>query len=554
MLLYQSLRQQLGRTASSAQLCRQKLHARTVGSSMQVALSSTTTSTSAQILPWRHDPSLPERVLQHNDYSGAFNPTARDPPILRKLIAARELNISAWDVLPIPFYKHEWESDLATGFAVAFEFAVGELLGTLFRVSVNDDNGVIVDSSQGSSNSSPTTTIDNNEYLKNMMDKKLLAQFNQSIINPEDYQIKFSLRPFQAELQNIFAVPVPGLTRDIVEEKQYLKGAIYRLHNAYDENGFDENYFDLVTEFAKEVGYSKRTVIAEASVKCKEFFQVKDKNTGQVIQGMEDDCEEEEVIHLARFEVVTDEAERGERVIGAWKLIDVDDLLEGNRGDLDKGGPSSGKIACALFSPALFLRHPRRHYLSWGVPWGNTERSAPKFKCPLSLYFSRALCLELPAQSTPSNHDEEHACLIMHWQIITMQYSSCDIVTLLLAVSSASIINSAGATATSSAFQLLPTKRTWKAPFPSSSLQSRFHTDSSSSRPLSSLILPLESVQIASKRIAAATELYASKNEENVDNNNIEEESNNNNDGDGDDDSYISKRYPNPHQTSWAYS
>eukprot|EP00985_Skeletonema_marinoi_P033321 scaffold41018_cov146-Skeletonema_marinoi.AAC.4 len=331
MLLYQSLRQQLGRTASSAQLCRQKLHARTVGSSMQVALSSTTTSTSAQILPWRHDPSLPERVLQHNDYSGAFNPTARDPPILRKLIAARELNISAWDVLPIPFYKHDWESDLATGFAVAFEFAVGELLGTLFRVSVNDENGVVtIDSSQGSSNSSPTTTIDNNEYLKNMMDKKLLAQFNQSIINPEDYQIKFSLRPFQAELQNIFAVPVPGLTRDQVEEKQYLKGAIYRLHNAYDENGFDENYFDLVTEFAKEVGYSKRTVIAEASVKCKEFFQVKDKNTGQVIQGMEDDCEEEEVIHLARFEVVTDEAERGERVIGAWKLIDVDDLLEGN--------------------------------------------------------------------------------------------------------------------------------------------------------------------------------------------------------------------------------
>jgi len=137
-----------------------------------------------------------------------------------------------------------------------------------------------------------------------------------------------------------------------------------------------------------------------------------------------------------------------------------------------------------------------------------------------------------------------------------MQYSSCDIVTLLLAVSSASIIiNSASATTTSSAFQLLPTKRTWNAPPTSSSLHRRFHTDSSSSssRPLSSVILPLESVQISSRRIVAATELYASKNEENVDNNNnIDEESNNNNDGD--DDSYISKRYPNTHQTSWAYS
>lgn len=128
MLLHQ-LRKQLRRRASSLQHYSHTKHAQL----MQVALSSTTASSSAQILPWRHDPSLPERILQHNDYSGAFNPTARDPSILRKFIAARELNISAWDVLPIPFYKHEWESDLATGFAIAFEFAVGELLGTLFR-------------------------------------------------------------------------------------------------------------------------------------------------------------------------------------------------------------------------------------------------------------------------------------------------------------------------------------------------------------------------------------------------------------------------------------
>ena len=166
-----------------------------------------------------------------------------------------------------------------------------------------------------------------------MMDKKLLKQY-QYIINPEEYQIKLSLRPIEAELQHIFAVPVPGLTRDIVEQKQYLKGAIYRLHNAYDENGFDENYFDLVSEFAKEVGHSKRTVIAEASVKCNEFFQVKDRKTGKVVQGMEDDDDEEEVVHLVRFEVVTDEknenGEGGEREIGSWKIIDVDDLLEGN--------------------------------------------------------------------------------------------------------------------------------------------------------------------------------------------------------------------------------
>ena len=71
--------------------------------------------------PWRHDSMLPARVLEHNDYSGSFNPTTRDPPILRKLIAARELNIPVWT---FPFYKRQWESELATNFAVAFEFAV----------------------------------------------------------------------------------------------------------------------------------------------------------------------------------------------------------------------------------------------------------------------------------------------------------------------------------------------------------------------------------------------------------------------------------------------
>lgn len=131
-MLLHVLRQTLGRTRSLSLIGRH--NSRKVRSSMCAAVfSSTTESTTSQILPWRHDPSLPERILQHNDYSGAFNPTARDPPILRKLIAARELNISAWEVLPIPFYKHGWESDLEIGFAVAFEFAVGELFGTLFR-------------------------------------------------------------------------------------------------------------------------------------------------------------------------------------------------------------------------------------------------------------------------------------------------------------------------------------------------------------------------------------------------------------------------------------
>lgn len=275
---------------------------------------------------------LPTRVLEHNDFSGAYNPTTRDPPILRKLIAARELNISAWNVLPVPFHKHEWEIDLANNFAVAFEFAMAELLRTLFQVTVKNEDGAVSTSGNYTNNISKDNVHvhppKENEYLCGMMDKKLIHQYQ---VNPENLMLNFSLQPIEAELQHIFAVPVPGLTRDIVEDNPYLRGAIYRLHTAYDENGFDEDYFDLLTDFAKH-GPERRTVVAEAVIKCKEFFQVKDAHTGLVIQGMEDGTEEEDVAHIVRFEVVTDESEDGgeREIIGNWKIIDVDDLLEGN--------------------------------------------------------------------------------------------------------------------------------------------------------------------------------------------------------------------------------
>ena len=65
---------------------------------------------------------------------GTYNPTARDPPILRKLIAARELNVPLWDVVPIyPFQKYQWELDMVNNMAVAFEFAIAELVRSLFR-------------------------------------------------------------------------------------------------------------------------------------------------------------------------------------------------------------------------------------------------------------------------------------------------------------------------------------------------------------------------------------------------------------------------------------
>ena len=92
---------------------------------------------------------------------------------------------------------------------------------------------------------------------------------------------------------------------------------------------------ELTYELAEEIGEDDaftRTVIADMTIYCSEFFQVKDKRSGLVVQGMEDGCEEEEVVHNVRFEVVTEKSDDGEsgRKVGSWKIIDIDDMLEGN--------------------------------------------------------------------------------------------------------------------------------------------------------------------------------------------------------------------------------
>jgi hypothetical protein len=180
----------------------------------------------------------------------------------------------------------------------------------------DDDDGVVQE-----------PPIEDNEYLHGMMENKLIRRFQ---VDRESMKLKFSIQPIEAELLHLFALPVPGVTRQIVNDDPYLRGALYRLHTTYNENGFDEHYFDLLGDFIKN-GPEKRTIIAEAAIKCYEFFQIKDALSGCVVQGMDDNSEQEEVVHIVRFEIVTDECQDGAgRVIGNWKIIDVDDLLEGN--------------------------------------------------------------------------------------------------------------------------------------------------------------------------------------------------------------------------------
>jgi len=338
-------------------------------------------SSSAQFFPWRRSPTPPTRLLNNDDYSGM--PNNIRARFVRKFIAAKELNLSLWDVLPIPFYKHEWEEELARNFSKAFCLAISELGRTVFpgkgvvqyeddcvyinnyntinktasahdedvlkniwskvcdkideellvktTSDNNDQDKTTEDLSLSSSPKSNNTSIENNDYLNLMMDQRLLQQYQHLMNNnnSNNIQIRLVLKPIAAKLENIFAIPM--LTRDIVTSKPHLKGAYQRLEAVYKETKSYAEVKQKTYELAEQVGLesAKRTVIAEATITCLEYFQVRDISTNEIIQDMTDP-DNEKAVHLVRFELVTDRGTNGKREIGNWKLIDIDDLLEGN--------------------------------------------------------------------------------------------------------------------------------------------------------------------------------------------------------------------------------
>ncbi|KAL7544178.1 hypothetical protein ACHAWF_007560 [Thalassiosira exigua] len=271
--------------------------------------------------PWRHESTPPGRFHEKDDLSGM--PNNFRARFLRRLLASRELNRTTLEAFPLPFgLVHSWEEDLACNFATAFGLALDELLMSVFRGTVEVKNNI---GSQGgaisidSSIRNESTThqaaqmgdgeeggddylTESDDYLNKMLDKSLLKQF--TLPNHERLHLKLTLRqPIKATLQSIFVVPL--LSRDIT--------------------------FDLANEIGNDKDLYTRTVVADALITCNEFFQVKDALTGAVVQGMEDDVAEEETVHSVRFEVVSQGSRDGSgRKLGSWKIIDIDDMLDGN--------------------------------------------------------------------------------------------------------------------------------------------------------------------------------------------------------------------------------
>lgn len=165
--------------------------------------------------------------------------------------------------------------------------------------------------------------VEEEEMLCSLMLEKKLIELYTNAVDPSTTDLLLCLKPLSSKLENVFSVI---FTREAVEEDSSLAEAGRKMRY---ESRVTRNPME-VSRMLKDLDDKQKpialfTIMADVSIQCLETFAVKDKSTGTIVSGSTDP---QEVTHLVRFEVTTDLD--GGRHLGSWRIVDWDDLLEGN--------------------------------------------------------------------------------------------------------------------------------------------------------------------------------------------------------------------------------
>ena len=188
----------------------------------------------------------------------------------------------------------------------------------------------------------------------NMLESNLISLYRSArTYGKHQLQIKLRCRPKSSEIQSLFVFPF--LTRTEVEDhislKHSYKNIAKAIHDETQEMGRSLNFYEIGQVVAKQLdvmaddqrmrrkrssredlhGYNNSmTIVAQVAMQCDEIFVVRDVETGDVVQGDEEE-KVNDVTHLVRFEMVVDlNIETGMFRLGTWQITDWDDLLDGN--------------------------------------------------------------------------------------------------------------------------------------------------------------------------------------------------------------------------------
>lgn len=163
--------------------------------------------------------------------------------------------------------------------------------------------------------------------MKSLLDETVWMKYQS--LDPAAIDMRLKIVPVNSRIEHAFVVPV--LTRASVKEQASLKGSYRQMEIEFQKNQDIDQARKLAGDMIDATGnIGVRTVIFDISIDCVEIFRIKDTATGEVLHGNDDD-EGRPVTHLVRFEMVTTPGEQGERVQGAWQVVDWDDLFNNNQ-------------------------------------------------------------------------------------------------------------------------------------------------------------------------------------------------------------------------------
>jgi hypothetical protein len=147
-------------------------------------------------------------------------------------------------------------------------------------------------------------------YCMATLEDSLSAMY--SSFDTDKFDVKLRLQPLSHQF--VFAYSLP-LTRASVAKDPSLKDTYRALQD-------EKTNHSQVLEMEKDLdaNSSASTIFVDVSIEFLERFQVRDKATGELVQGSEHD---QSVLHLVRFEM-----ESGDKA--SWNIVDWDDLLQGN--------------------------------------------------------------------------------------------------------------------------------------------------------------------------------------------------------------------------------
>jgi len=297
------------------------------------------------LFPWRHaEEPLPRLIPETDEFMLHGGYVGPNMPALPQTGRASMLLASAIS-LEIPWWKiitRSWEQDLANQMAWAFSQSVAGILSNTYRVpfdnitsshSEEDEDGFEIDFNDNLIADSEADEDFTSPSIQDMMQENLSGIYEHARLSDE-LEVTLRMSPVSAELQSMLIIP--ALTRSIVKETPRLKHAFLRDLLAkieHQPSGWEafrigqRHFYELDDQTRDPItNTSSISLIAQTQVFCREAFSVRDRKTGELLQG---DGAIRIVPHLVRFEMVV-RVGGSEPGLGSWIITDWDDLLEGN--------------------------------------------------------------------------------------------------------------------------------------------------------------------------------------------------------------------------------